>query len=144
MRGLGLAGRPNAVPAKPAAELPRRVEARLSTLGFSQTLTAVRDLHQAIRTGGETPAAVGALVRGYAQLGVLSEFHWHPAHKVFKARALLYAQRLIARDPKQPWGLWHRAFALALVGLHRDALADLDAAKKLRRARGEAARRGSR
>ncbi len=70
-------------------------------------------------------------MRGYAQLGVLSEFHWHPAHRAFKARALLYAQRLVARHPDRPSSLWHRAFALALAGRHRDALADLESARKL-------------
>ncbi len=32
--------------------------------------------------------------------------------------------------PETPWGLWHRAFAWALVGRHADALADLDEAKQ--------------
>ncbi len=131
LRSLGLHGKSNGVKEGAAPDLPRQVEGQLSSLGFSQTLAAVRELHMAMRSSGETPSVVGALVRGYAQLGVLSEFHWNPAHKAFKARALLYAQRLVAHDPKQPWGLWHRAFAMALVGYHRDALADLDEAKKL-------------
>ena len=83
-----------------------------------------------MRADGESSARLGALSRGYAQLGVLSEFHWHPAHKAFKARALLYAQRSAARDPASPWGLWNRAFVLAMVGLPRDAQADLDEARK--------------
>jgi tetratricopeptide (TPR) repeat protein len=104
---------------------------RLETLGFVAHLTAIRDLHHAIRTGGESPARLGALARGYAQLGVLSEFHWSPAHKAFKARALLYAERLVARDPASAWGLWHRAFVASLVGLPADARADLARAKEL-------------
>ena len=60
---------------------------------------------------------------------MLSEFHWHPAHKAFKGRALLYAQRMIAQA-RPAWSLWNRAFALAFVGRHRDALADLDLAKQ--------------
>lgn len=131
LKDLGLSSKPNAIKETSDPALPRYAEARLATLGFSQTLVAVRDLHLAMRTKGETPAALGALVRGYAQLGVLSEFHWHPAHRAFKARALLYAQRLVARYPDRPTGLWHRAYALALAGRHRDALADLDAASKL-------------
>ena len=47
------------------------------------------------------------------------------------ARALLYAQRLVARRPDDRWSLWHRAFALALAGRHRDALVDLESAKTL-------------
>ena len=33
-------------------------------------------------------------------------------------------------NPERAWGLWHRAFAWALVGRHGDALADLAAAKE--------------
>ncbi len=131
LKDLGLAGKPNELKETTEPALPRHAGGRLSSLGYSQTLAAIRDLHQAIWTKGETPAALGALVRGYAQLGVLSEFHWHPAHRAFKARALLYAQRLVARSPDRPWSLWHRAFALALAGRHRDALADLESARKL-------------
>jgi tetratricopeptide (TPR) repeat protein len=113
--------------------LPSGVEDRLSQLGFSEILSAVRDLHAANRAEGESPARVGALVRGYALLGVLSEFHWHPAHKAFKARALLYAERLVAQEPKSAWSLWHRAYAEALAGLNQHAIADLEQARTLPR-----------
>ena len=53
-----------------------------------------------MKSDGES-IAPGRLVRGYALLGVLSEFHRHPAHKAFKGRALLYAQRL-SRRPDRP------------------------------------------
>ena len=128
LKGLGLAGKPNTI--KEEAELPTKVDDRLTSLDFLDVLLAVRDVHGAMKSDGESPSRSGALVRGYALLGVLSEFHWHPAHKAFKGRALLYAQRMIARSPDRPWSLWNRAFALALVGRHRDALADLDLAKK--------------
>ena len=95
LKALGLKGEPN--PYRAEAALPPNVEDRLEQLGFVETLAAVRDLHAAIRSDGESPARLGALARGYAQLGVLSEFQWHPAHKAFKARALLYAERLLAR-----------------------------------------------
>jgi tetratricopeptide (TPR) repeat protein len=127
LKALGLAGAPN--PVRAAAELPALVEERLANLGFADPFAAVRDLHAAIRADGESPARLGALVRGYALLGALTDFHWSPAHKAFKARALLYAQRLVARDPKSPAALRHRAFAESLAGLHRFALADLAEAK---------------
>ncbi len=120
----------------PTATSPRRWRSASARLGFTGPLAAVRDLHAAIRADGETPARVGALVRGYALLGVLTEFHWHPAHKAYKARALLYAQRLVARDPKSPWGLWHRAFAEALAGMPKNALDDLAAAQAIAGAEG--------
>jgi tetratricopeptide (TPR) repeat protein len=128
LKAIGLGGTPN--PARPGAALPAKVDERLRQLGFVDVLTAVRDLHKAMRADGESEMRLGALARGYAQLGVLSEFQWHPAHKAFKARALLYAQRLLAREATSPWGLWNRAFVLAMVGLPRDARADLDEARK--------------
>ena len=128
LKQLGLEGKPNA--SRPDAGLPAGVEDRLSRLGYPDVFAAVRDLHEAIRTGGESPARVGGLVRGYALLGLLTEHHWHPAHKVFKARALLYARRLVARDPKGSHGLWHRAYAEALIGRHKEAQADITSARE--------------
>jgi hypothetical protein len=128
LKGLGLDGKPNAIKAE--GGYSREVEEQLGSLGYVDVLLAVRELHKAIRSDGESSDRLGALVRGYALLGVLSEFEWNPAHRAFKARALLYAQRLVTRNPEGPWGLWHRAFAWALVGRHGDALADLAAAKE--------------
>jgi tetratricopeptide (TPR) repeat protein len=127
LKKLGLQGRPHA--ARADARVPGAAEDRLGRLGYTGPFAAIRALHAALATDGESPERTGALVRGYALLGVLSEFHWHPAHKAFKARALLYAQRLVAREPKAAWGLWHRAYAEAMAGLHRDALADLAEAR---------------
>ncbi len=138
LQKLGLRGKPNLV--KPDAAVPFLIENRLSGLGFTEVFAAIKDLHALIRADGESPVRVGALVRGYALLGLLSEFQWHPAHKAYKARSLLYAQRLFARGPKDPWGLWHRAFAEAIVGLHKDAIADLRAAETAHEASGKTLR----
>ncbi len=103
---------------------------------FTSQFQAVRELHEAIHSGGESPALLGGLVRGYANLGLLTEYLWHPEHKAFKARALLYAQRMVARDEHSAQARWHRAYALALIGLHKAALDDLDAAEKEAKAAG--------
>jgi len=115
---------------RPDATLPGDVGARLERLGFIENLTAVRDLHAAIRADGESPMRLAALARGYAQLGVLSEFQWHPACYAFKARALLSAQRLVAREPSASRTLRARALVLVLVGRPDDARADLREASK--------------
>src|SRR6202011_2878862 len=94
---------------------PGGVEDRLGVMTYLSQVAALRQLHAAMRERGESPALLGGLARAYATLGILIEFHWNAAHKVCKARALLYAQRLVARDPKAPAGRWHRAYALALV-----------------------------
>ena len=130
LKTLGASGEPNKV--RNDAALPAKVEERLAGLGFVEHFAAIRDLHDAIRASGESPVRLGALARGYAQLGVLSEFHWNPAHKALKARAMLYAQRLVARDPGSAWGLQNRAFVRAFVGLPQEALNDLaEAAKRV-------------
>ena len=35
---------------------------------------------------GRDAGPAGALARGYALLGILREFQWHPAHRAYKAR----------------------------------------------------------
>jgi tetratricopeptide (TPR) repeat protein len=130
LKALGASGNPNQIVNDTV--LPAKVEERLAGLSFVDHFAAIRDLHKAIRESGESPARLGALARGYAQLGVLSEFHWNPAHKVFKARAMLYAQRLVARDPGSAQALQNRALVRALVGLPQEALDDLaEAAKRV-------------
>ena len=127
-RRAGFQGKPNAL--KNSADVPQKIEKSLEKMDFVSQFSAVRALHELIRADGESPERLGALVRGYANLGLLTEFHWHPAHKAFKARALVYAQRMVFRD-KQPWrATWHRAYAFALAGLHQLALDDLQTAAK--------------
>jgi tetratricopeptide (TPR) repeat protein len=126
LRKLGASGKANAE--RTGALVPDGVEDRLSQVSFATVFAALRSVHESIRTDGESPLRLGALSRGYALLGVLCEFQWHPAHKAFKARSLLYAERMVAREPKGAQALWNRAFVRALVGMHRDALADLTAA----------------
>jgi hypothetical protein len=128
IKRAGFQGKPNSL--KDAAEVPRQIEAVLEKMDFVSQFSAVRELHELIRVGGQSPERLGALARGYANLGLLTEFHWHPAHKAFTARSLVYAQRMVSSD-KQAWrALWHRAYAFALAGLHQQALGDLQAAEK--------------
>ncbi len=130
LKQLGAGGEPNKL--RDDAPVPPDVEERLKTLSMVETFAAVRALHAAIRADGESSARLSALARAYAQLGILTEFHWSPAHRAFKARALLYAERLIARDAQSGFvrALQTRAFVRALVGRHDLALADLAEANK--------------
>jgi hypothetical protein len=100
-------------------------------LSFVGQFLALRQLHAAVVSDGETAARLAGLVKAYAHLGLLTEHQWHPMSYAFKARALLYAQRWLVREPKSPLARQHRAYAFALVGMHGDALADLRAAARL-------------
>ncbi len=114
--------------------VPEAIEKLLGEMNFLSQFHALRELHAIIHDQGESSALIGALSRAYANLGVMTEFHWHPAHTVLKARSMLYAQRLVARDDKSPVGKWHRAYASALVGLPNGAEADLKEANEAWRA----------
>jgi len=117
-------------PWRPDLALPGTVEESLREMTFLAQFKAAREIHDLIAAEGASPALLGALVRAYANLGILTEFHFDPAHKVFKARAILYAQRWLSRQPDSLPAQWHRAYALALAGNHAEALDDLESAEK--------------
>ncbi len=129
LKRLGLTGEPNKV--RDEAPPPADVEEKLSRLGIVDHFAAIRALHDAIRTDGESPERLGTLARAYAQLGALTCYQWSARPRVFQARAMLYAERLVARDPESAWALRNRAFVRAVVGLHAMAIKDLDAATRL-------------
>lgn len=121
---------------KGEAAVPDRVRKRLGELSFVSQVAALRELHDLARVKAESAAVSGALARGYAHLGVLTTGHWSVTQKVFKARALLYAERMVAKDSADPSAHFHRAYARALAGFPLPALASLREAEKL----GQAAR----
>ena len=94
-------------------------------LDFVSQYASLRNLHARLRANGESAETLGALVRAYANLGSLIDFHWGPASKAMHARALLYAQRLLVREGTTPWTLSHRAYARGLAGRHMTALEDI-------------------
>jgi hypothetical protein len=114
--------------------IPDEVEGRLDQMAFAEQFAALRQLHAAVRSQGGTAARYAALARGYANLALLTDYQWDAAAAAFKARAFLYAQRLVAAEPKSPVGLWHRAYVATLGGVPRIALQDLNAANKLMQA----------
>jgi len=139
LKQLGLAGEPNKVRAE--APPPADFEEKMSRLGIVDHFAAVRALHDAIRTDGESPERLEALARAYARLGALTCYQWSARSRIFQARAMLYAERLVARDPESIRPLWNRAFVRAVLGLHALALNDLRAAElRAEKAKSPAAR----
>jgi tetratricopeptide (TPR) repeat protein len=131
LEGLGLKRAEVAPGGDGGGGLPEGVEDRLGRPVEPEQFAAIRALHDAIRTRGETPARLQALARAYANLGTLSEAQWTADYLAFEARALLYAQRALVRDPKSPASLRARAYVEAVAGLFAPALDDLDAADKI-------------
>ena len=124
----GLCGGPGG--AKPAASEPAlpgpEVEQLLGQPDCVAQFGAVRAAHEAIAAHGETPEWLGVLVRGYANLALLTQHYWNAAPEVFTARSWLYAQRLAAATGLSEQVLWHRAYAWAWGGALPLALADCE------------------
>lgn len=112
------------------ATVPEPVEGLLAQMNWFAQWQALRELHAAVAEGGPSPELLAGLVRGYAHLGLLSEYHLTAAHKAFKARALLYAARIQRVKPESLVGRWSQGYAAAWIGLHGAALAELAAAEK--------------
>ena len=129
LKKLGFPGKPN--DRRSEAKVPADVESLLSQMTFTSQFQAIRLLHNAIKLNGESDELLGALVRGYANLGWLTEHHWLSDPDVFKARSILYAQRMLAEGKHPLWAKWHRAYALAALGLHAQALSDLESCEEI-------------
>lgn len=126
LKKAGYSGQRNAW--KPDAVLTSDLAADVDEFDLIQLWSAIRRLHGLLRSSGESPVRLAALSRAYANLGSVTEVFWSPAHKAFKARALLYAERLLSKSNSHPEALRVRAYARMLTGLHAAALSDLSAA----------------
>ncbi|MFT3883686.1 MAG: hypothetical protein QM703_29060 [Gemmatales bacterium] len=105
----------------------KAIHALLDDLTFLSQYEALRRLHA---TGNLRDAeTLAALVKGYAQLGLLTRYHWTHVHRVCQARSLLYAQRLMILHPKSS-GPSDLAACLSLSGYHGLALQLFDVAEK--------------
>lgn len=125
--GLDAAHAPSVAAPADMAEM----EHALDELSIVSQFQAVRLAHAAMKSANSRAQVGEILVRGYANLGQLTLPFWNATPKVFIARSLLYAERLVAAEPNSPRPLWHRAYARAMAGFHLDALADLTAADGL-------------
>lgn len=114
-----------------SASIPEAVIELLGRWKGLPQYAAIRTLHSKIRSEGESAELLSGLAHAYSNLGLVTEKQWWPGHKVFKARALLYAERLQVKYPGAA-ALRTRAYVRALTGLHESALEDLAQAAKLK------------
>ncbi|MFN0051956.1 MAG: tetratricopeptide repeat protein [Planctomycetales bacterium] len=129
---------PRSKPApRPSSIVPAPLEQLMADYELLAQYEAIRRLHGEIASGGESPETLAALARSYALMGVLTGTHWSPATKVFRARGLLYAERLVVQSQASAWSLWQRAYVRTLAGLHQQALDDLAAARQWITAQGK-------
>lgn len=125
MRTAGVAGEAKELNSenKPGPE----IEKRLGEMNFVSQFAAVRAAHQAIAEKGPSIDWLGVLVRGYANLSVLTDHFWSSQNEAFAARSLLYAERMMRLSNNQPLAQWHRAYARAILGMSVPALDDVQA-----------------
>lgn len=114
------------------------IENQLREMNFVSQFAAVRAAHAAIADKGPSREWLSVLARGYANLALTTEHHWKSNTEVFAARALLYAQRLVAANDSNPAAHATRAYVLAVIGLHGPALDELKNVDELRNAQPDA------
>lgn len=98
-------------------------------LDFIAQFAWIQHLRARIRVEGDSPETLSGLIRAYANLGNLTDFHWNAASKAFKARSIIYAQRMIAKYGESSMTLAHRAYANALSGRHAAAMTVIETAR---------------
>ncbi|HEX3601231.1 MAG TPA: hypothetical protein VHU84_13860, partial [Lacipirellulaceae bacterium] len=130
LRGLGFDGKAKSV--NEANQPSDDFEGQLLEMNFVSQFAAVRASHAAIAEKGQSSAWLGALARGYANLALMTEYHWKSDTEVFATRALLYAERLVVAYPNDPLAHATRSYVWALVGLHGPALEELTHVEELR------------
>ena len=110
---------------KPEDTLPisAKVEDLLLQMNHISQLHALRILHREIKEEGESTTRLGGLSRAYANLGQLTSRTLDSRSFVFRARALLYANRaaILGRNSPEVWR--DLIYANAMVGLPAKALA---------------------
>jgi tetratricopeptide (TPR) repeat protein len=130
LREAGVDGKPR--PWVEQAAVPAAVELLLGEMNFVSQWEAARQLHRELDRRGASAELMSALAMAYANLGLLTEYHWNTAHHVFTARALIYAQRLVTSRRRPELGLLTRAYAYALAGAFPAAQQDLKGFEEVR------------
>ena len=110
------------IPARPVVQ--NVIDLQANPDPISQ-FAALRRLHQQVMRETASPEVYVALARGYATLGSDCELNWTSLHKVFKARALLWAERAVHAWPEHHDVWLARAQVRAICGLPGQALSDL-------------------
>lgn len=91
----------------------------------------LRQLHAALKANRKSPALLAGLARHYGVLSSLCELNWGPEYKVFRARALLYADMAVRNGRQDANAAWSRALVRAITGLDSLAVAEVQRAQLL-------------
>ena len=116
--------------ARKAGELPKPIAEQLAQWNEMAVLGGLRSLHGEIRAKGESPELLDALARAYANLGVMTERFWSPAHQSVQGPGAVVCRTPGPQDARLGVGPVFRAYVRALVGLHAAVVADIQRARK--------------
>lgn len=100
-------------------ELPAATKKLLDDYALVPQVEALRQIHELIYTEGESLALLQGLVRGYSQAQLLQNASIRDTHRIFQARAMLYAQRAVAKYGENAETLSLRATAWSLNNFSR-------------------------
>lgn len=123
--------KPTAAATKGASAAQPAEVSELAPLEFCSEIASLRTLHAALAADPGSVPLLSAIAREYALLGSVTEVHWGAEHKIFKARALIYAERAVGAGPNDVDAAWSRALVRALVGLHVPAAEEIQRATRL-------------
>ena len=100
-----------------SAPLTEEQESLLLSMNHIAQWMALRSIHTDIRQQGESPERLSGLVRGYSNLAQLTLPLVDLRHQVYRARAMLYAERLYNFDQTKQLGLWTQQYCWTMCGL---------------------------
>lgn len=123
-------------PFRDTGDVPGELKNKLNEVNFIAQFQAVRALHKLLREEGASPQRLGAIARGYAHLGYLTQPNFNGAFAAYRARALLYAERAVQHWPDDPDSYLARGYARAVVGRHFSAIEDFEKVQALLKEKG--------
>ncbi|NOZ40683.1 MAG: hypothetical protein GXP24_10720 [Planctomycetes bacterium] len=110
----------------PSEQELAELDQQLSEVDLLAQFLAIRKIGKLLDSQRESPELLGRLANAYANLGILTEGYWGATSRVFKARSLIYAERLRAKYDDYLFGRWHWAYARAMAGIHFAAIEQLE------------------
>lgn len=131
LQKAGIVGQPHGQERQhePSPSKLARWEESLLKVDFVAQYAVLREVHKEIAEHGQSKGLLSLLVRGYANLSVLTEHQWNHCSEVFAARSLLYAERLAGAHGRSDDVLLVQAYSQALIGLHNGAFRNLNKLK---------------
>jgi tetratricopeptide (TPR) repeat protein len=107
--------------------LPTEIDPLLGRMDHLSQHNALRLLHSTARDQGESPELIAATARAYANLAMLNVTSLDARCVAYRARAMLYAERLRSRAPADSTTAWTLAYVYTLIGYPTIALDSLAA-----------------